>query len=333
MVRIFAILILSSLTFFARAQESTKPPKPLNSISLSTEIAKKLVENSHIRMKGLCFWLTTDFPPKIISSPAISQFIPDLVVTVSNNPGENPLVELKAILENKTALKGYQAFYKKTTGSPLGFGNDSSIVTPAHLNEGRTRIVTVIGGPGIYILPGLTHNPETRYFTLHYSSLVDAVMDRSEVAELAYMAFHPLLLLPGHEIGSSINYWGFELPRSMHVTQPSPFRASVVAALHAADIVTNSQGLHLSYPTSNSCGPHCVISNVIYDGKQENIIWQEVYPLNRNILPGDKNDSGVEDNKKGNGNYVFVVWRKYNGCVKQKGHLVTGVHVGEPQKR
>ena len=147
------------------------------------------------------------------------------------------------------------------------------------------------------------------------------------------MATHPHLLI-GHEIGSFTQHWGQEIPRLMRVTQPSRFRASVVAAMHAADIVTNQQALHVAIPTRNACGPNCVVANVIYDPKHERVLWQEVYPNNRMIEPGDPSDFGVTDDEKGHGNYVFVIWRKYRGCVKQEGRLVHGFpNVGKPQKR
>lgn len=327
-------LILILIAFKGQAEiESTKPKAPLNTLGLAARIASKLGENMHLRIIGACLWLNDEVPPKLIPGPAISEFIPDLVVTVSNNPGENPIIEVNELLENNIALKGYQAVFKKAVGSPLGFGNGSTLINPSHLNQSRTRVVTVLGSPLSSVrLPDITHNPETRFPDLYYSSLMDAVMDRTEAAELAYMATHPFLLA-GHEIGSSTNYWGYEVPRLMTISQPYRFRASFVAAHHAADIVTNEQSLHIAKSTTNSCGPSCVIANVVFDPKQKNIIWQEVYPENRNIVSGAFDDFGIKDDKKGNGNYVFVVWRKYKGCVKQEGQLITGINVGSPQKR
>lgn len=65
-----------------------------------------------------------------------------------------------------------------------------------------------------------------------------------------------------------------------------------------------------------------MIANVIFDPKREKVIWQEVYPNNRNIKPGDADDFGVSDEKSGNGNYVFVIWRKYRGCIQHEGKLL-----------
>ncbi len=310
--------------------ESTKPPKPLTTIQIGLHITSKMLTYSHIKLKGVCVWFSKG---KIITSPAISQFVPDLLVTVSNRPGENPWREAGALVENKAAIAGYQRIYQTALGFPLGFGNDSLLANPSHLNEGHTRVVSVFGAPTNYLhLPSLTHKPETSFPIIYYSSLADAVMERSEAAELAYLAIRPHLLL-GHEIGTTLNHWGFEMPRLMYVTQPYRFRASVVAAMHAADIVTNQKNIHIYYPTTNRCGKDCIIANVIYDPKQKHVIWQEVYPRNRRIVPGNANDFGTKDEKAGNSNYIFVVWRKYEGCVQQKGKLISGIGMGRPHRR
>lgn len=202
------------------------------------------------------------------------------------------------------------------------------------MDDERTRVVDVIGSPvGFYHLPWLSHQAETQFGSPYYLSEADAVADRTEIAEITYMATHPTLLV-NHDIGN-MEIWGHEIPRLMRVTQPSRFRASVVAALHAADIVTNHNILHTTRSTTNSCGKNCVVSNVIYDPNHDKAIWQEVYPKNRNINPGDS-DLGIEDEKAGNGNYIFVIWRKYRGCLQHKGKLIKDLSypdVGQPQKR
>lgn len=313
--------------------EDVKPPHPINTATLTARVLKKTIHNTHYRIIGACLWIKKS-PPGIETGPAIEQYLPDLIITVSNQPGANPWHEAGILYENHLAIKGYQTAFTAIMGMPFDVGDVSGQMNPQHLNEERTRVVNVIGSPaGLYRLPKVTHKPETRFAKPYYSSLSDAVSDRTESGEIAYMATHPHLLM-GHEIGTLTNHWGQEIPRLMRVTQPSRFRASVVAAMHAADIVTNKQSLHVAIPTSNACGPNCVVANVIYDPNHERVIWQEVYPNNRMIEPGNPLDFGVADDLKGHGNYVFVIWRKYRGCVKQSGKLIQGLpNVGKPQKR
>lgn len=324
-----SMLLLSSNLLAEDSLESTKPTHPLNTATLIARIYSKVFSNTHYRIIGACGWLERKWPPKVTVGPAVEQYLPDLVITVSNNPGENPWAEAGLLYENQLAQSAYQKAFELAFNFPLGFGEDSS-QSSYRLNEGKNRIVHVLGAPAL-ALPYVSHRAETGFLTPYYASTTDAVIERTDVAEIAYMATHPQVLFK--EIGPFGHSWGPELPRSMSVTQPSGFRASVVAALHAADIVTN-QGFHIKRPTNNTCGPNCVVSNVIYDPESKKTIWQEVYPLNRKIKPGDIDDFGEDDEKAGNGNYVFVVWRKYRGCVEQKGKLWSKFpKVGQPEKR
>lgn len=319
-----------------KASESIEPPNPISSFGIATKVLSKLFANSHYKVIGSCTWAEGKFPPKMVVIPAVEQFIPDLIVTVANRPETNPWIEAKALYENPASRALYQKTYQLATGSELGFGDDAGQTNSQHLNDERTRVVDVIGSPaGLYRFPYLSHKPETRFGFPYYISEADAVSDRTELAEIAYMATHPHLLF-NHDIGSQTQVWGHEIPRLMRVTHPSRFRASVVAALHAVDIVTNKNSLHVTQSTTNACGPNCVVANAIFDRENKNIIWQEVYPKNRNIDFKVAEELGVEDEKAGNGNYVFVVWRKYRGCIHHQGKLISKLSfpkVGLPQKR
>lgn len=324
-----------SLLMAAKEPSETKPPKPITTAGIAVRVLEKAPKNLHYKIIGNCVWMTKTMPPKPMDTPAVEQFLPDLVVTVSNRPYENPWIEARAI-DNEISLGFLQKAYEKKIGLPMDFGAGSNQISELHLNDEHTRIVHVIGSPGdLYKFPGVLHKSETHVGVPYYSSIADSIPDRTEVAEMAYMASHPNLLI-NHEIGSMIHTWGPEVPRLMRVTQPYNFRASVVVAMHAVDIVTNKNPLHVVKSTKNSCGKNCVISNVVFDASEKNIIWQEVYPKNRNIKPGDAQDFGIEDDKTGHGNYVFVVWRKYRGCVQTEGRLIKELShpkVGKPQKR
>ena len=336
-IKLTLTALTASLIYSATVQssESIKPPNPISSFTIATRVLGKLFTNSHYKIIGSCTWVVGSFPPKLVPIIAVEQYLPDLIVTVSNAPETNAWIEANAIFENSASRTIYQKTYQLATGFNLGFGDGSGQVDSLHMDEERTRVVDVIGSPaGFYHFPWLSHKAETKFGTPYYLSEADAVTDRTEIAEITYMATHPLLLV-NHDIGST-HIWGHEIPRLMRVTQPSRFRSSVVAALHAADIVTNKNSLHVTHSTSNSCGKNCVVSNVIYDPNHDKMIWQEVYPNNRNINPGDAADLGVDDDKSGNGNYVFVIWRKYRGCIPHKGKFISALsfpHVGQPQKR
>lgn len=325
-----------SLLTAAKMPSGTTPSKHITTAGIATRVTEKTLKNSHYKIIGSCSWKTRSFPPKVMITPAIEQFLPDFIVTVSNRPHENPWLEANMLFDSKAMQKLYQKSYEKVMGLPLDVGEFSTQITDMHLNDTRAKVVYVIGSPpGFYNLPYISHTPETHFGVPYYSSLADALADRTEVAEMAYEAIHPHLLL-NHEIGTMFHTWGPEVPRLMRVTQPYNFRASVVVAMHAVDIVTNHNDLHVVHSTKNACGKNCVVANVVYDAAGKNVIWQEVYPKNRNIKPGNPDDFGIEDDEAGHGNYVFVVWRKYRGCVQSNGNLIkklTHPKVGNPQKR
>lgn len=335
--RLIAVfLLLSTLCISVQAEESTSPPHPLSTFGLAKRLLVKLLHNSHYRIIGSCTWLTKRFPPKMMATPAIEQFLPDLIVTVSKKPEENPWLEARWFYENSATRKFYQTLYHQTMGLDLGFGDDSGQATRMHINDDHSYVVDVFGSPAsLYQLPFVSHRPETGFGLPYYLSEADALIDRSETAEILYMATHPQLLI-SHEIGTTTAHWGSEIPRLMRVTQVTPFRAAVVVAMHAADIVTNQNGLHVTRSTTNSCGNNCLIANVVYESSPKNIIWQELYPINRNITPGQSDDFGIDDDRAGNGNYIFAVWRKYRGCVAHSGKLLKFLsfpHVASPKKR
>lgn len=332
-IKVLLLLLLSSTLY---AEESLYPPHPMTSLGIASQVLSKALTYSHYKVIGNCAWVTGRLFSTITITPAIEQFLPDLIVTVANRPETNPWIEVKTLFENPTSQALYQKTYQLATGSYLDFGDDAGQITSLRLNDARTRVVDVIGSPAaLFRLPYLSHRPEIQFGVPYYLSEADAVADRTEIAEIAYMATNPHLLF-NHDIGSQSQTWGHEIPRLMRVTHPSRFRASVVAAMHAADIVTNKNSLHVTQSTTNSCGQNCVVANVIFDPKGKQVIWQEVYPKNRKINPAKDSDEGINDEAAGHGNYVFVIWRKYRGCIQHEGKLIRSLSfpkVGQPQKR
>ena len=63
----------------------------------------------------------------------------------------------------------------------------------------------------------------------------------------------------------------------MSVNIDNDYKASVVIALHAADLVTNNNALHDSIH-QRFLRKTCAVANVIEEMNEEHAIWQEVYP-------------------------------------------------------
>jgi integrating conjugative element protein (TIGR03756 family) len=201
-----------------------------------------------------------------------------------------------------------------------------------------TKNVDVIGSPtGILHLPFLTLPYNTTPLMPYFLSALDAVHGRSGVAESVRLeTFNPL----GETIGTLYDHWAYEFPRDMSVDNNNDYKASVSIGLHAADLVTNLSPLHVIHTTTNDCGDHCVADNVISETSETHEIWQEIYPNDHHVALGESDALSLtplhqDDIDAGGGNYLFALWRHYQGCIPGPGHViaVVGPHVPSPTKR
>ena len=120
----FASLFLCAPCLHAET-ESTEPPHPINTLQMSVHVIGKMLSNSHYKVIGECSWLDGKPIPKLVVTPSIEQYLPDLVVTVSNKPEENPWFE---------AGKLFDVF---PGGKPLG---SLIAVTYDHCTRSLTKI-------------------------------------------------------------------------------------------------------------------------------------------------------------------------------------------------
>jgi len=326
------------------ANDGPRPPHTISSIGIAEKVIPHLFDYMHFKVIGGCLWWHCKHPwdCHVIPTLEIDEYLPDLVVSSYTGKGNNPYWEAaqmdKAIYPAGNSLL-HSAMRAKTglsVNADLANGNASTVSDTNHYSSLRTKSVDVIGSPlSLFHIPFVMLSPNTIPLVPYYQSDMDS-LGKLGLAEL----IRPETLLPTHCIGSNfLNHWGYEFPRNMTVNVYNDYKASVIAALRAADIVTNHNGFHTVKSTSNSCGNNCVVSNVIEENNDDHEIWQEVYPEDKHIHPGKSdlttiNSMGNEDAQKGNNNYVFVVWRRYRGCIQADGRLFyKSCNVGSPQKR
>lgn len=336
-MRSLIILLLMLITLSAQsAKDEVSSDDYITAAGIVGKIIPKLYKNLHYKIIGVCVWQRGWHAPTL--TPEVEHFFPDLVVSSYQRPYTNPWLEINKLFENKTATRAQERLYKLVVGFKPTYG-DSNTVGTTGLHQKRL-LVDVVGSPyNLLHIPFVSLRPETTPFKPYYLALWDLAVSRLQVIEIALS----LRLLPnaskfvsGFPIGSSISLWGYEMPRHFITHTTSKFRAAMVAAHQGADLVTNVNSGHFVASTTNSCGKNCVISNVIFDPTGKNVLWQEVFPNNRMITPGVEGfeKEEVDDDVKGNGNYVFVVWRKYRGCVQDRGKLIYKTKdVGKPRKR
>ena len=316
-VFVFSLMCSLSVT----AKDGPAPGGSITSIGIGAKVVSHYMDYTHYQPIGMCMWLVCAGPfCSLKPTPEVSEYLPDLIVTVATGKSNNPWVEANKTIDKAGFLVGNFAI-KKATGFSLTNGSTSTRATGNHSDSIRTKSVDVVGNPsGVAKIPYLSLRLDAKPFMPYYQSDSD-VLGRLDIAE----ALRPNTFLLTHAIGQNfIKNWGFEFPRSLTLNVQNDYKASVMAALHAADIVTNNNTLHTVQSTTDSCGTNCAVANVIEELKDDHEIVQEVYPHDKHVQLGQddskmKKSLGADDEAAGHGNYVFVFWRHYKGCVQSSG--------------
>lgn len=297
----------------------------------------------HYKIIGLCLWEKEKRGiPHFYTTLEVSEYKPDLVVTVYNEYGDDPWTLPNNTTDSTSEALG-ESLYQSIIGETLGEGNSATSMGHMSYANLRSKLVDVMGSPLntlVFAFPQL--DADTVPLLPYYQSDMDS-LGRQGIAE----AMRPETYEPfGQPIGdNALNSWSFEFPRDMKVNVDDDFKASIITALRAADIVTNKNLFHTVISTSDSCGQNCAVASVKESGvakvnpdtgefKPEQFdnepppetIWQEVYPYDKPIQPGE-NDAllleplGKKESLKSSNNLVFVIWRHYEGCVQHSGTL------------
>ncbi|MCD6056251.1 MAG: hypothetical protein K0R12_1213 [Gammaproteobacteria bacterium] len=322
------------LFFPFNSYATTAPPDRITTPQILWKITTHFAPpNGNYKAKpiGVCYWLKVGIFTRVVQTLEVSEWQPDLVVSVFNSDGEglangdNPWLEAKEFIDPPARVAAHTEA-KLTTGFDYSTGQNNSISTLAHYDNIRHKIVDVIGSPFMSLDYPLKLKPDTSPFIPYYQSEYDAYQERSGLAEWLSRPWDVMAFT--YPIGTPASHWGYEFPRSMTVENTNNFKASLVAALRAADLVTNKNTMHTIQSVNNSCGTNCAVANVTETTSQNGeVIWQEVYPENRNITIGEDDSLlptplGQSDNLAGNGNYVFVLWRHYRGCIQHSGNFL-----------
>src|SRR3989338_10738159 len=332
------------------ANDGPKPHDRLNAFQISSKIIPHVFDNMHLKITGVCVWWHCDSPFHcgFDFTLELDEYLPDLLVSVYNGRGNDPLYEMSefpssTLSPDEMAYQSGNILFHQTLNSTYAnpphadLGNGNSNSNKNHYDALRTKSVDVIGSPlSLFRIPAFMLRPDTSAYNPYYISDLDSLGRLGLAESLRSETWSPL----GHYIGHGfLNHWSYEFPRNTTVNVYNPYKAAVIAGQRAADIVTNINTLHTNQSTSNSCGTNCVVANVIEEENEDHEIWQEIYPQNKHIHPGESdltttNSMGQEDEKEGRGNYIFVIWRHYQGCIQGDGHLVSATRdVGSPEKR
>lgn len=331
------LLILISAQCFASFDNKHSPPNHITSLGIVAAISKHFLNYTHYKVIGSCFWYRCNIDScETYPTLELDEYLPDLVVTVFNQQGDNPWMEASSLID-KSSHAAANTLVKSVIHFPLSNGSMTTSKSARHYKNLITKSVDVIGAPNpLAHFPFVSLSIDTVALYPYYQSDLDVISQRTGAGEA--IRFESLDLFH-HFIGESFkNHWGYEFPRSMTVNTSHPYKAAVIIAQRAADLVTNKNSLHLITGTDNRCGKNCAVANVIEETKDNHEIWQEVYPHDRHIRPGEADTEEnrrrwAKDEKDGHGNYVFVVWRHYRGCVQGKHYINATRTIPSTKKR
>lgn len=268
---------------------------------------------------ALCVHLNCGpFGCRIETSPRIRHHAPDLVVSAYKEPGENPWVEMRTVLE--APAKAAVAAQIGALGEvpPGGGPNYTARDTAPEGDRGSKsrslhyKEATVIGSPVVgfvdEVLP-LSCPSGVAPLNPYFQSELDALTWRFGLAEMAY----PQTWTPGlREIGPwPAGTWGSVYPRHGFVTAVEPPKAAAVAAQRAADIATRSGQPHVYMPAP------------VEASDESTDHWQMISPkLDRSCAAfgtlADYSPGRVARDEK----YGFLYWPRYECCPLGNGVLL-----------
>jgi integrating conjugative element protein (TIGR03756 family) len=283
----------------------------LNSATIIKSTLKALPKCLHYHPPThFCIWI--DDWGEINTTPIVSHYLPDLVVSVFNKPQDNPWVEADKIID--TASEPIQqVIIHSMTGNDAGSGNHSA--QDPHEQNVIFKEVDVIGNPALTLIPehGLLPSTATPWLP-YFQSMTDSLLWRGLPPAALPEEGMALGLNLAHHIGSGLTNWGGIYPHEGKVLSDNDVKASAVMAARAADLLTNEYSFgHVFKKLSTECGEHCHAAFI----KENNsdTYFQMIYPIEQNdcYILGD-DESYTADMFSKNGAYTWIVWRHYEGC-------------------
>lgn len=262
-----------------------------------------------------------------MATPYVSHYMPDVVVSVFGQTGENPWVEARETYD-KAAFASGDSITQLITGHPMGQG--ASRGGRHSYNKLTLREVDVIGNPTLFgaavttvSLPLLLKS-QARPMEPYYVSMADNLLWRS-----AELDAHKLLsgFLPENEITNMwpAYTWGGLYPRTGYSQQNNIAKGSFKIALRGLSIATsNNPHLHQNLD-ARSCGSKCDSAGEAKPNSKKTL-WQRIHPNGENTckkLPDGEHPSWVQGEQ--DEGFAWVVWRHYEGCIEGQGKVIETV--------
>ena len=317
-------------TFLARLKWLSKVALIFQAFQLvvtinSTEILTSEIVEATIRgssecvdweLIGTCFWLHCDLTScSVRTSPKVSHFLPDLVVTVQSEPARQAWREMRTLL-HRIQEQAIKTGLRIESSHPAGYGNVSANSSNSSRIALRYFESDVFGHPqpDVPLLDDFefTCRAVTRPLRPYYQSAVDIIGWRNPSFDL----IRPASSIPGRlEIGNwPLNSWGSIYPRTGWVKHTDLAMAAAVVAQRAAFIATGNDALRphtrVSTGRRTNQAPGRIDTNIAFKGK-----WQLVHPvIQENCSVFGTNQSPLRGSLREDHHLVWNLWRGYKCC-------------------
>ncbi|MDE0093250.1 MAG: TIGR03756 family integrating conjugative element protein [Gammaproteobacteria bacterium] len=275
------------------------------------------------KLIGECFWLKCNlFGCKIVVTPKVGHYRPDLVVSVYPTIDSHPWKEIKKL--TKQSFKPIKKLLPKHLRNALTSQGTDPATNPTTFSR-NTRFfeADVIGHP----LQNLSFKgadffceSTTRPLKFHYSSLLDIVAWRNPEFEV----WNIKQFSPGkREIGNFPTFtWGSVYPRSGWVNQPSPPKATAVIAQRASDIAINGGKARVRKRLTNTTRSNQWPPPSLREANGATGKFQMLHPVkSKSCKAFGTNDLTTladwgGDKTDVKNSYMWTLWRPYKCCPK-----------------
>ncbi len=296
----------------------------ITSVDIAARTLEALPNCLHYEVKGACVWLSKTGIKT--ATPYLSHYLPDVVISVFNKSDDNPWLEMRTTLDAAGA-KAQSAMVSTLTNDTVG-GGQHKFNNPLQENT-FFKEADVIGNPALTALPktpvllSSTATPLKPYFQSMLDSALWRGFSPQADAEQAYAAGVALVRYIGTQ-GGMIT-WGTALPYEGKVETSNDAKAAAVIAQRAGNLITTTNATnwgHVYQSLSTNCGTGCTAATI--QERSEDAQFQLIYPVTQNSCQvfGRTMMYGEEEEMKTQGAYLWVLWRKYEGCIQGDGELI-----------
>ena len=280
---------------------------------------------------GVCVWLRCSLSGcSIETSIRVAHYNPDLVVSVYDEPGDNPWQEMEALFGSLDAgiVSGIVSTFH---GAYVGGGHRTEGGNPATDQSLRFKEVTAIGHPFSSISDFIASTgyycpSEAESFNPYLLSSLDALTWRLGLPEMLYLQN----LLPGRRVvGAGFHQqWGAVWPRTGFINQKDDVKAAAVIAQRAGNIVTQSNQPHVYNALDGNGYNRTWLPGELVENDPNTGVWQMLVPKqDKQCYAFGENDvisrSWSDGRQSEDNRYAFTLWRPYQCCEARGIYLFT----------